>query len=348
MTGALAPADTRLLDHVQAGVPLVEWPFAALAADLGTAEHDVLARLRRLAAAGLLRQVGAILDTRACGYASALVAARVAPGAVERAAAVVAAHPGVSHCYEREHRWNLWFTLAVPPTSTLGLEGTVAHLGSAAGADSIRTLPSLRVFKIAARFDMDETGAPPGAASPAGPAGPATPERAPLSDVEIAVVRALQKPLALVEEPFAAPAGEAGMSQAELLAYAKRLLDRGVIRRVAGLLNHRRAGFGANVLAAWALAADRIEEAGRRIAGFRAVTHCYERPVFTDWPYALFSMIHGTSREACLAVVDAIRAAVGPEDAALLWTLREFKKTRLQLFTPEYVAWERSVTERGR
>ncbi len=399
MSGALAPADRKLLDRVQAGVPLVELPFAALAGDLGTDERNVLARLRRLAEARVLRQIGAIFDTRACGYTSALVAGRVAPGALERAAAAVAAHPGVSHCYERGHAWNLWFTLAVPPTSRLGLQRTVELLGAAAAAESIRTLPALRVFKIAARFDMDETGAPPIAAAPAGgvgsgprppaavgrfrvprptparasspsktaavlenargdagrgplpatgPAGAAAMGSAPLSDEEIEVVRALQKPLALVEEPFATPAREAGMSQAELLACAKTLLDRGVMRRFAGLLNHGRAGFGANVMAAWALPARRTEEAGTRIAGFRAVTHCYERPVFADWPYALFSMIHGRTREECLCIVDAIRIAVGPDGAALLWTLREFKKTRLQLFTPDYEAWETSVTESRR
>ena len=156
MTATIETADRTLLDRVQAGVPLVELPFAALAAELGTTEADVLARLARLVEARVLRQIGAIFDTRACGYASALVAARVAPDALEGAAAVVSAHPGVSHCYERDHAWNLWFTLAVPPASRLGLEETVARLGAAAAAESIRALPALRTFKIAARFALDD------------------------------------------------------------------------------------------------------------------------------------------------------------------------------------------------
>ena len=385
MTATIETADRTLLDRVQAGVPLVELPFAALAAELGTTEADVLARLARLVEARVLRQIGAIFDTRACGYASALVAARVAPDALESAAAVVSAHPGVSHCYERDHAWNLWFTLAVPPASRLGLEETVTRLGAAADAESIRALPALRTFKIAARFALDDgEGASAAAGGWWGPGGeppprpvastrccsadptartlvtsasvvsegaphsaPASPRLAPapLSDDEIAVVRALQKPLALVEEPFAAPAREAGMSQAEILACAKALLDRGVMRRFAGLLDHRRAGFGANVMAAWALSAERIEAAGARVAAFPAVTHCYERPVSVDWPFALFSMIHGKSRDECLAVVDAVRAAIRPDGGALLWTLRELKKSRLQLFTPDYEAWEASVAE---
>jgi DNA-binding Lrp family transcriptional regulator len=353
VTAGLDVLDRRLLDRAQAGVPLAERPFAALGAELGLDERDTLARLARLETARVLRQIGGIFDTRACGYASALVAARLAPARVEAAASVVAAHPGVSHCYERDHAWNLWFTLAVPPASALGLAGTIERLGRQAGAGAIRELPALRVFKIAARFDLDGDG---GAGASVPPAGAAAGERAartgaavpahtnggpaPLTAAEIAAVRALQRPLALVAEPFAQPARDAGLTAAELLDHARALGERGVMRRFAALLDHRRAGFGANVMAAWALPAGRVEAAGTRVAALQAITHCYERPTFPDWPYALFSMIHGRNRDDCVATVEAIRAAIQPQDAALLWTVREFKKTRLQLFTPDDAAWE--------
>ncbi len=360
MSADLAPADRTLLDRVQAGVPLVERPFAALGAELGVDEADVLGRLARLTETHVLRQIGAIFDTRACGYASALVAARVAPERLDRAAASVGAHPGVSHCYERDHAWNLWFTLAVPPTSRVGLDSTVELLGAAAGADAIRMLPALRTFKIAARFAMDEDGGQGerggllrsvphslgGAPAPRPSARPV--ETAQLTSEEIAAIRVLQRPLPLLAEPFGGLAGEAHMSVAELLIHAKGLLDRGVMRRFVALLDHRRAGFGANVMATWALAADRLEAAGRSVAEFPAVTHCYQRPVFADWPYTLFSMVHGKSREECLVVVEAIRAVIRPDAAATLWTVREFKKTRLQLFTPAYDRWEAPVAEAAR
>jgi len=342
----LDAADRGLLDRVQAGVPLVPRPFAALGALLGVAEADVLARLRRLAAAHVLRQIGAIFDTRTCGFASALVAARVGPGRLETAAALIGAHPGVSHCYERDHAWNLWFTLAVAPTSGLGLDASAARLGALAGAESVRVLPALRTFKIAARFDLEAEPAP-SLASGDGLAALAAHRRppAPLSQTDIAVVRALQRPLALVPEPFAEPAREAGLAVDELLVAAAGLRERGVMRRFAGLLNHRRAGFGSNVMGVWAVPQDRREAAGRSIAQIAAVTHCYERPTFPDWPYSLFSMVHGRSREACDAVLGAIAEAVRPDAAATLWTVREFKKTRLQLFTPEYEAWETTAEE---
>ena len=385
MRAALDPADRALLDRVQTGVPLVPRPFAALAEALGSGEAEVLERLARLAGAGVLRQIGGIFDTRACGYASALVAARVSPGGLAAAAAAVGAHPGVSHCYERAHAWRLWFTLAVPPTSGLGLDGTVARLRTQAGVDAMRVLPALRTFKIAARFDLDVaerrrgrdprglsgarplsgiasdtfrdrgghaglqrgTRNPPTAAGGqgAGPGHPRAAAVAALGDVDVEVVRVLQRPLALEATPFAAPARAAGLGTDGLLARAAALGERGVMRRFAGLLNHRRAGFGANAMAVWALPAERREEAGHRMAELPAVTHCYERPTFPDWPYALFSMVHGRTRAECEATIAAIAGAVRPDAAAILWTVREFKKTRLQLFTPEYAAWEAGTLE---
>ena len=331
--------DRRLLDQVQAGVPLTPRPFAAVGAALEILEDEVVRRLGALREEGLLRQIGAIFETRACGYESALVAARVPPREIESAAAMISRHPGVTHCYERDHTWNLWFTLAVPPESGLGLSGTVERVGAEAGAGSIRVLPALRVFKISARFKLEEgiDLAPPrtGARSVDEPP-------VPLGDDEIAAVRVLQRPLPLIEEPFLAAAGEAGMSQDELLSTARELLALGVMRRFAALLHHRRAGFGANVMGVWSVSQDRVADAGARVASLSAVSHCYERPTYSDWPYSLFSMIHGKSREECVAVIDEIRRMIAPDEDAALWTVREFKKTRLQLFTAEYAAWERA------
>jgi DNA-binding Lrp family transcriptional regulator len=347
-------ADRRLLDRIQESVPLVPRPFAAVGAALGLREEEVIKRLGALQREGVLRQIGGIFDTRACGYRSALVMARVAPERIESVAAAVGEHPGVTHCYERDHPWNLWFTVAVPPDSALGLPGTVDRLGSAAGANSIRLLPALTVFKIGAKFGMDDGAAQvsatavPGARpvddqpDPHGPISDGYPG-ARLSDGEIAAIRALQRPLSLVEEPFIQAAASAGVSQSELLSRATDLLGRGAMRRFAALLNHRRAGFGANVLGAWAVTDGGVAEAGKRIAEFSAVSHCYERPVFSDWPYPLLSMIHGRSKEECLETIDAIRRAIAPAASAALWSAREFKKVRLQLFTPDYPAWELSA-----
>src|SRR3989304_19683 len=150
----------RLLEAVQTKVPLERRPFAALGAALGLQEAEVLHRLSALKAEGVIRQIGAIFDTMRLGSRSCLVAARVPGERVEAAAQAINDHPGVSHHYERASGWNLWFTLAVPPDSFLGLEGTATHLGRLAGADEARLLPALRAFQLGGRLDM-ASGVPP-------------------------------------------------------------------------------------------------------------------------------------------------------------------------------------------
>lgn len=334
--------DRRLLDALQAAVPLEPRPFAALGAALELGEEEVLRRLGMLEAEGILRSVSAIFDTARLGYRSALVAASAPPERLAAAASVINEHPGVSHNYERDSAWNLWFTLAVPPGSRLGLEATAAHLATRAGCGRHRLLPALRVFKIGVRLDMEEAVA--AAREDAAPGIRRGPIEAPrLDDLDRAVVRALQEPFALVAEPFAAPARAAGLSVEELLDRARLMLGTGVLRRVAGLLHHRRAGFTANVMGAWAVSSSEVEAVGTAIAGFGSVSHCYERPTYPDWPYSVFSMIHGRSREACEQVLDAIARTTGVTERLALWTVREFKKVRLRYFTPDYAAWERSA-----
>ena len=145
--------DRRLLNVIQADFPLVSRPFRALASALSLTESEVIDRVAQLKRQRIIRQISAIFDTRSLGYRSGLVAMRIHPERLDAAAAVVSSHPGVSHNYQRNHAFNLWFTLAVPPTSDF--EWTVQHLHAIAGAESTRVLPTLRLFKIGMQLDME-------------------------------------------------------------------------------------------------------------------------------------------------------------------------------------------------
>ena len=116
--------------------------------------------------------------------------------------------------------------------------------------------------------------------------------------------------------------------------------DRGLLRRVAAILFHRRAGFSANGMGVWKVPEDRIEELGPRMASFRGISHCYERPTYEDWPYSVFTMAHGRSKEECDAVLDAIAENTGIHERATLYSSTEFKKVRLIYFTDEFKDWE--------
>jgi DNA-binding Lrp family transcriptional regulator len=287
----------------------------------------------------VIRQLSAIFDTRRLGYKSQLVAVRSRPGSGEETAAVFSSHPGVTHNYRREHAFDIWFTIAVPPNSRLGMDATVDLLGRLARVESIRPLPALRFFKIGVDLDMKGGRDPAAKKARRAPSAPA-PDPAALGDRDIDAIRALQTDLPAESDPFTAVADAHGFTVPELLDAGHRMLQTGQMRRFAAVLNHRTAGFAENGMGVWKVGEDRVEAAGKTMASFRGVSHCYERPVYSDWPYRLFSMTHGRTKAECEDVLRAISAETGLRDYAVLYSTREYKKTRLRYFTPELEAWE--------
>jgi DNA-binding Lrp family transcriptional regulator len=335
----LTDEDKRLLNVMQGRFPIEPRPYAAVARELGVPEEAVLARLRELLDDRIIRQVTPIYDTRALGYESMLVAAKIDADNPWRAAKIVNAHPGVSHNYLRNHEFNMWFTIAVEEDSKLGLEGTLDVLARETEAESVRMLPTLKLFKI--RMDLEMEGGTDKLATAAQEVTPAPIEKVPYDDLDKAVIRATQGDLPVVPEPYAAAARELGMTEDSLVEHMLGMQERGILRRVAAILFHRRAGFSANGMGVWRVPDDRISDLGARMASFRGISHCYQRPTYKDWPYSVFTMAHGRSKEECDAILDAIAADTGIEDRATLYSSTEFKKVRLLYFTDDYERWER-------
>ena len=331
-------ADRTLLNLVQKEIQLTSEPFKLVAAELSTTEDDVLTRLRRLRdEEGVIRQISAIFDTRKLGYTSTLVAMRVPAERVNEAARIINEHPGVSHNYERAHEFNIWFTLAVPP----GMELTehIDRLHELCNAEATRVLPTLKMFKIEVRLDMES-----GVSNADGPPPPKA-ELPPLTDDDIRAIRALQMDIPLVTRPFAEEAATVGMSEDELLSYGHKFLGDGRMRRCAAILRHRRAGFPANGMGVWKMPEDRAVDLGYKIASFPQVTHCYQRPVYEDWPYRVFSMVHARTEEKVREVIQNISSETGLDEYDILFSTREFKKTRVPYFTGEFEDWvERAFT----
>lgn len=334
--------DAALLGVLQENIPFVERPFAELGKRCGISENETLARVKSLKQEKIIRQISAIFDTRSLGYASSLVAAKIAPENLDAAVAVINSHPGVSHNYLRNHDYNLWYTIAVPPLSQLGLEGTVNHLHKLSGAESTRLLPTIRLFKIGVRFDVE------GFAKPHDQSTPSYTEESrseirPLTTLEMEFVRRMQCDIALVPEPFSAVADELGLLFEEAAAIHNEFLTSGRMRRFAAVLHHRKAGFGANAMGVWAGPQDdpeALQKIGETMAGFSAVSHAYQRPSYPDWPYNLFTMVHGKSEEECEQTLAAIAEATGITDRHALYSTKEFKKVRVRYFTNEEMKWE--------
>jgi DNA-binding Lrp family transcriptional regulator len=192
-------------------------------------------------------------------------------------------------------------------------------------------LPALRMFKIDARFDMIGDDIEPMTEN----------QRVEwiseiraeqLSGLEVAMVQELQRDLYLTERPFTPMSERLKIDVAELLRVAREFLDNGTMRRYGAVLNHRQAGFTANALGCWIVPPSRIEEVGKSMACLPEVTHCYERQTYADWPYNLFTMIHGRTREECETIAGEMSSQMGVADYILLYSTKEYKKERVQYF----------------
>ncbi|MFM8305209.1 MAG: AsnC family transcriptional regulator [Actinomycetota bacterium] len=335
--------DRALLNALQWDFPVEARPYAALADRLGTTEDEVCARVAQVKELGVLRQLSAIFDTRALGYGSSLVAAKVDPDHIDAAAAVINEHPGVSHNYKRNHAYNLWYTLAVPPGASLDEHLDVLHRES--GALVTRMLPTLQLYKIGVKLDMTGSTA---ADARSEVLEHERPERRPdmaapsLTAEEVATIRVVQEDLPLTPRPFAAQAVLVGVSEDELLGILASLKERKLMRRFAAVMNHRSAGFKANAMGVWVVPEDRLDEIGPRMAGFSLVSHCYRRPTYEDWPYSVFTMVHGKNARDCEQTIAAIQAETGVDEFVLLWSVKEYKKTRVKYFTPDWDEWARA------
>ncbi|HZB95406.1 MAG TPA: chlorite dismutase family protein, partial [Herpetosiphonaceae bacterium] len=258
--------DKKLLNLLQWEFPVQARPWQALGEALGTGEADVMARVKRLRDLGVVRQISAIFDTRRLGYKSSLVAVRVAPARLDEAAAIINRHPGVSHNYQRDHYFNMWFTIAVPPDADLETE--LKRLTEAAGVEKVRILPTLKLYKIGVKLDMEQDETRLGKDTST---YNRTREARPLTERDKELIRAVQDDMPLVLEPFAAMAAAAGISETELFAWLEEMQAMGYLRRVAGILRHQKAGFTDNGMVTWKVPEAVIDEAGRVAASYPQV-----------------------------------------------------------------------------
>ncbi|RLJ70843.1 DNA-binding Lrp family transcriptional regulator [Hydrogenivirga caldilitoris] len=324
----------ELLKEIQSNIPIVSRPFKYLGERLGVDEGEVIKAVKSLKEEGIIRQVSPIYDTKAAGYDSSLVAFKVPRDRILEVAKLVNTHPGVSHNYEREHDFNLWFTLAVPPDGEMSLEETVSLLAKLGKVEGYVVLRTLKTYKIGVKLDYKEL-------TEREEVKIQDRKKTQLTELEKEVIRVSQKDIPLVEAPFAELAKTLGVTEEEFLQTLRVLQNKGVMRRFSAILFHRRAGFRANGMAVWRVPEDRIDQIGIHLASYKSVSHCYWRTTNQHWSYNLFSMIHGKTKEEVLSFVEKVGEEVGIYDRETLFSTREFKKRRVELFSEEFYEWER-------
>ncbi len=331
--------DKELLNEIQWRFPLVSKPYNELAKKFDVPVDKIMERLIHLKSQGILRQLSAIFDTRKLGYKSSLVAVKIASDKLESVAKQINRHPGVSHNYERNHSFNLWFTLAVPPGSNLKTE--VDKLTKLPGIESTRMLPTIQMFKIGVKLDINDSKKQEIKPSE---------EKKKIRQVNFVAteedknyIRELQKDLEVIERPFQKLAENLGITEEQLFEKAKYYEEIGVMRRFAAILRHRDAGFIANGMIVWKVPEDRITAVGEKLGAFPQVSHCYQRPSYPDWPYNVFSMIHCKSTDEAEEVAKIIQNQINVDEYRILFSEREFKKTRVEYFVEHNFSIEKII-----
>ena len=326
----------KLCNVLQEGLPICPRPFAEIAKVLNADEMDVLQQISRLKKLGVIRRICALMNHRALGMTSTLVAAHVPQESLKKVAEAINSLANVSHNYQRNHYYNLWFTLRAPTVSQI--EMMLSNLSGCFGVD-FHSLPVRRVFKLDARFDAQSQGRKLLQGSPEiSPLSPRLSAGVPrplagankLVPVEInedqkKVISCLEDDLEVTAEPFAFLCS-GGLQKEDVLRIITELIDKGVIRRVAAVVDHRKLGFVANVLFACEVPQDRIVPVGQRLARLPIVSHCYDRQTFEGWPYNLFAMMHGQNMEQIESAISKFTEAEAIDSFQLLPTEAELKK----------------------
>ena len=328
LLSSLGESDKELLNEIQWTFPLVTRPFDAIAKKFDTSPEIIKEKLNNLKEIGVLRQLSAIFDTRKLGYTSSLVAMEIEHDKLEYVASQINRHPGVSHNYERDHQFNLWFTLAVPPGADLNSE--LEKFNVLKGIKKVRMLPTLQLFKIGVKLDMVDDKKHEVAP---------TEEKKEIKNIKFEpteedkdFIRELQKDMEIIDEPFVNAAKNLGITEDELFSKMKHYESMGVLRRFAAILRHRQVGFTANGMIVWKVPEDRITSVGETLGSFPQVSHCYERPTYDDWPYNVFSMIHCKTHDEAYEVAKIIQDQIDVNEYKILFSSRQFKKTRVEYF----------------
>lgn len=344
--------DRGLLNFVQASFPIAHHPYQVLGDLVGCSETEALERIERFRQEGIIRRLGGVFDSRRLGYFSTLCAAKVPVAKISSVAKMLDEIPGVTHNYLRNHDYNMWFTLIAP--SETKAEEVLAEIRQTMAIQEIHSLPAIRLFKINVDFDFNEgleeteeaeeifSADDPALVTDQGLGLTEIPnediglsDKPPgysLTEADIELVRLLQADLPYGPTPFYELAMKLGRTEDKVIDLTNNLLDVGAIRRFGAVLRHQKAGFVSNAMGVWQAPPERANQLGEIMAGFRAVSHCYQRPTLPDWPYNLFTMIHGRSQEDCRKVMEEISEKTGLREYSMLFSTKELKKSSMQYF----------------
>lgn len=308
-----------MLAALQKGIPFARRPFEELSREIGCSESDLMGFVKNSVADGTARRFGAVFDVRRLGYSSALCCAKVSNP--DEAASRIAGFQEVTHCYLREAPGcpNLWWTWSAPAEE---FKSSLAKVDIPFFALPATVRYKIDVmFSVAARVQEEST----------------TDSLPPPDETGRRIIRALQGDTEIRPDYYSAIAEEVGMKEWDLLATLEMWRRQGRLKRIGLLLNHRKIGYSANGMCCFRIEGD-TGEAGRVLAEFGEVTHCYERPAAPAFPYNLYAMIHCKSVEEANVRFEILKTRLAalerpPAASVMLISTKEYKKTSMSFYT---------------
>ncbi|MCU0847986.1 MAG: hypothetical protein MUD12_08890 [Spirochaetes bacterium] len=330
--------ESAILEIIQREFPLHPRPYSVLAGIVKTGENVVMETVSGLKKRGIIRNISGIFNASSLGYDSALAAFAVPAERIVTAAEAINSHPGVSHNYLRNNRYNLWFTIAADAQHAI--EGDVEILGNFSGALDILILKTRHLVKIGVILDIDDSRHEDEAASPV-----KTASFRPFTEKDKSVIVVLQRDLPVEKAPFNTLITGSGvkLTEDEIVESAIKLMEEGVMRRYSAVLRHANIGYNSNAMTVWKPAGDPMDpEMLSHFAVERSISHLYVRDAVKGrWDYPVFAMIHSRSEKNLRDVVERLASASGIKEYMVLESLREFKKEKIIYFSPEISDWKR-------
>ena len=330
----LDAVDATLIDDYQSGFPVAERPFEAVGDDLGVDATATLDRVRKLRERGVFRRFGAVLNPPVIG-SSTLAAVRAPPERFDAVAAAVNDYRQVNHNYRRDHEWNMWFVVTAGSRERRGaiLDEIEAETGC-----TVLTLPMLTDYYIDLEFPVvnDDSFARESVVDTDASATRISEDAVgDLSTTEADLLLEIQDGFPLSATPYRDVADAIDADVDAVLAAVERLREAGCIKRVGCVVNHVVTGFRNNCMVVWDVPDDRLDDLGRSVGALPYVTLCYHRPrrPAQDWPYNLFTMVHGREADAVDAKIDELAADHLPFDHERLYSTETLKQTGAQYET---------------
>ncbi|WP_435347712.1 siroheme decarboxylase subunit beta [Haloarchaeobius sp. HRN-SO-5] len=323
--------DARLVDGYQSGFPVTERPFRAVGDDLGISESEAFERVERLSDDGVFRRFGAVLNPPVIG-SSTLAAVQAPEDRFDEVAAVINGYRQVNHNYRREHEWNMWFVVTAGSRETR--DRILDEIETETGCE-VLNLPMLTDYYIDLEFPVvngDRFARESVASTDVSATRISEDATGDLSRFDAELLLAIQSGFPLSRTPYGDVAAELDAPVDDVLAGVKRLREAGCIKRVGCIVNHVVTGFSNNCMVVWDVPDEDLDERGLAVGELPYVTLCYHRPrrPEQDWPYNLFTMIHGREERAVDEKVDELASEHLPFDHERLYSTETLKQTGAQ------------------